>query len=80
MLLHKERYVFENSRNVFEQTKLSLWLFLEVHKVWDVKVPNFGKVANFKCLLSFTPREIPGTHFCWRLSWPQGHSAAGRIR
>lgn len=24
MLLHKERYVFENSRNVFEQTKLSL--------------------------------------------------------
>jgi hypothetical protein len=25
-------------------------------------------------------REIPGTHFCWRLSRPQGHSAAGRIR
>jgi hypothetical protein len=27
----------------------------------------------------FTPRKIPGTHFCWRLSRPQGHSAAGRI-
>jgi hypothetical protein len=26
------------------------------------------------------PREIPGTHFCWRLSRPQGHSAAERIR
>jgi hypothetical protein len=27
-----------------------------------------------------TPRKIPGTHFCLRLSRPQGHSAAGRIR
>jgi hypothetical protein len=26
------------------------------------------------------PRKIPGTHFCYRLSRPQGHSAAGRIR
>jgi len=24
--------------------------------------------------------NIPGTHFCYRLSQPQGHSAAGRIR
>ena len=23
--------------------------------------------------------RIPGNHFCWRLSQPQGHSAAGRI-
>jgi hypothetical protein len=28
----------------------------------------------------FTPRKIPVTHFCWRLSRPQGHIAAGRIR
>jgi hypothetical protein len=26
------------------------------------------------------PRKIPGTHFCLRLSIPQGHSAVGRIR
>jgi hypothetical protein len=26
------------------------------------------------------PRKIHGTHFCHRLSRPQGHSAAGRIR
>jgi hypothetical protein len=26
------------------------------------------------------PRMILGTHFCYRLSQPQGHSAAGRIR
>jgi len=25
------------------------------------------------------PGNIPGTHFCWRLSRPQGHSAAWRI-
>jgi hypothetical protein len=24
--------------------------------------------------------KIPSTHFCYRLAWPQGHSAAGRIR
>jgi hypothetical protein len=25
------------------------------------------------------PGNIPGTHFCWRLSRPQSHSAAGRV-
>jgi hypothetical protein len=29
---------------------------------------------------SLPPRKIPGTQFCQRLSRPQGHSAAGRIR
>jgi hypothetical protein len=28
----------------------------------------------------FTFRKIPGTHFYQRLSRPQGHSAAGRIK
>jgi hypothetical protein len=28
----------------------------------------------------FTPRKISGTHFSQKLSRPQGHSAAGRIR
>jgi len=27
----------------------------------------------------YTPGNIPVTHFCWRLSRPQGHSAAGWI-
>jgi hypothetical protein len=27
-----------------------------------------------------TPRKVPGTHFCWRLSGPQGHSAAARMK
>jgi hypothetical protein len=28
----------------------------------------------------FTPRKIPDTYFCWRLSRPQAQIAAGRIR
>jgi hypothetical protein len=28
---------------------------------------------------AFTPGNIPGIHFCYRLSRPQGHSAAGGI-
>jgi hypothetical protein len=28
----------------------------------------------------FTPRKILGAHFSWRLSEPQGHSVARRIR
>jgi hypothetical protein len=28
---------------------------------------------------TFTPRKIPGTNFCQRLSRPQGRSAAGSI-
>jgi hypothetical protein len=27
----------------------------------------------------YPPGTIPGTHLCWRLKQPQGHSAAGRI-
>jgi hypothetical protein len=26
------------------------------------------------------PRNIPGAHFCYRLSRPQGHNPAGRVR
>jgi hypothetical protein len=26
------------------------------------------------------PRKIPGIHFCWRPSRPQGHSSVGKIR
>jgi hypothetical protein len=28
----------------------------------------------------FTSSKFPGTHFCWRLSRPQGYNAAGRVR
>jgi hypothetical protein len=42
-----------------------------------------GEVVSLTRRPPFTPpppREIPGTHFCYRLSRPQGHSAAGKIK
>jgi len=34
-----------------------------------------GKVVRLKRQPSFSPGNTPGTHFCWRLSRLQGHSA-----
>ena len=38
-----------------------------------------GKVVSLKHRPSLPPGNTPGTHFCWRLSLPQGHIATGRI-
>jgi hypothetical protein len=38
-----------------------------------------GKVVSLTHQPSLTPGNTPGTHFCWRLSRSQGHSATGRI-
>jgi Fe-S oxidoreductase len=40
------------------------------------------KLARFSALRTgrlYPPGIIPGTHSCYRLNQPQGHSAAGRI-
>jgi hypothetical protein len=38
-----------------------------------------GKVVSLTHRPPLPPGNAPGTHFCWRLSRPQGHSAIGRI-
>jgi len=38
-----------------------------------------GKVVSPTHRPPLLPGNIPGTHFCKKLSQPQGHSAAGRI-
>jgi len=38
-----------------------------------------GKVVSLTHRPPLPPRNAPGTHFCYRLSRPQGHSAIGRI-
>jgi len=38
-----------------------------------------GKVVSLTRRPPLTPGNIPGTHFCQRLSRPQDHSATGRI-
>jgi hypothetical protein len=45
----------------------------------DNQLTDGSEVVSLMCQLPFTPRRIPGAHSCWRLSWPQGHGAAGRI-
>jgi len=40
------------------------------------------EIARMSALITgrlYTPGYVPSTHFCWRLSRVQGHSAAGRI-
>jgi hypothetical protein len=44
------------------------------------RLTDGGEVVGLTRRPPFFPRKIPGTHFCWRLSRPQNHSAAGRIR
>jgi hypothetical protein len=38
-----------------------------------------GKVVSLMHRPPLAPGNAPGTHFCYRLSRPQGHSAMGRI-
>jgi hypothetical protein len=44
------------------------------------RLTDGGEVVSLTRRQPFTPRKIPGTYFCYRLSPLQGHSAAGRIR
>jgi hypothetical protein len=46
----------------------------------DNRLTDGGEVVSLTRREPFTTRKIPGTHFCQRLSRPQDHSAAGRIR
>jgi hypothetical protein len=41
-------------------------------KMASLSAPRTGRL--------YFPREISGTHFCYRPSRPHGHTAAGRIR
>jgi len=52
----------------------------------SLRLPDFKTVGTWRwqgcqpyASATFTPGNIPGTHFCSRLSRPQGHSVAGRI-
>ena len=62
-----------------------------LHRPWgfqEVKAPRFidnrhMQVVGMSALRTgrlYLPGNIPGTHFCYRLSRPQGHRAAGTIK
>jgi hypothetical protein len=47
-----------------------------------LRLPNFKTISTWRwqgCQPYAPPGNIPGTHFCWRLSRPQGHTATGTI-
>jgi hypothetical protein len=46
----------------------------------DNRLTDSGEVVSLMRWLPISPRKFSGTHFCWRLSRPQSHSVAGRIR
>ena len=63
---------------------LQAWTGPEVSR--KLRLPDFvttaqdgGKVVSLTHLPPLPPGNSPGTHFCSRLSRPQGHSAVGRI-
>jgi hypothetical protein len=47
--------------------------------ILDNRLTDGDEAVSLMRRLPFMHRKIPGTHFLYRLSWPQGHSAAGRI-
>jgi hypothetical protein len=50
---------------------------------WGSQISRQSAHKGFKfqpyALAAFTSGNIPGTHFCWSLSRPQGYNTAGRI-
>jgi hypothetical protein len=46
---------------------------------FTTKAQDVGKVVSLTHRPPLPPGNTPGTHFCQRLSRPQGHSAIGRI-
>jgi hypothetical protein len=46
----------------------------------DSQLTDGSEAVSLTHWLPFTPRKIPGSHFCYSLNRPQDHSAAGRIR
>jgi hypothetical protein len=63
---------------------LQAWTGPEVSK--KLRFPDYmttaqggGKVVSFTHQPPLPPGNVPGTHFCYRLSRPQGRSAIGRI-
>jgi hypothetical protein len=57
----------------------NMWLVFLIHPDYMTTARDGGKVVSLKHRPPLPPGNAPGTHFCQRLSRPQGHSAIGRI-
>jgi len=52
---------------------------VEASRFQDNRHMNVVRLSVLFTGRPYPPGNIPGTHFCWRVNQPQGHSAAGRI-
>jgi len=52
----------------------------EVPRFLDDRHVKLGRLLALCTGHHYPPRNIPDAHFCQRLSRPQGHSVAGRIK
>jgi hypothetical protein len=59
----------------------SLWVYQEFKtpRFFDIRHMKVIRVSALRTGRLYPSGNIPGTHFCHRLSRPQGHSAARRI-
>ena len=58
---------------------LQAWSAPEGSRNFMTTAQDGGKVVSLTQRTPLPPGNAPGTHFCYRLSRPQGHSAIGRI-
>ena len=53
---------------------------LSILGFWDNRHMNVVRLSALHICGPYPQGKIPGTRFCYTLSWPQGHSAAGSIK
>jgi len=90
--MHGTAYIDRDFSNLFDETDgekdksvpLQAWIGPEDSR--KLRFPDFvttahdgGKVVSLTHRSPLPPGNTTGTHFCQRLSRPQGHSASGRI-
>ena len=75
---------FNGSKGKVKAVPLQAWIGPEGSR--NFRFPDFmttaqdgGKVVSLTQRPPLSPGNTPGTHFCQRLSRPQGHIATGRI-
>jgi hypothetical protein len=77
-------FVPTGSRMVYKQSQYRPWKALRVPAGWRSQIlrqsaHEGGKIVRPTHRPPLPPGNILGTHFCYRLNRPQGHSATGRI-
>jgi hypothetical protein len=78
-------------KNVHRDVKINRLWVQQYNRRRGMKGADCSVIYSFECYLTvwllsypaaaFTiPEDVPGTHLCWRLSRPQGHSSPERIK